>query len=90
MGLPGMWVRISVRVGYSLPIGLRACYAVSGTDLAYAATRCAHVAPTALVWSYARATRCPVLVTRLVDAMSGTYLSVCCYGPTRVLYNVRY
>eukprot|EP00961_Rhodomonas_salina_P271433 3667715-Rhodomonas_salina.2 len=51
-------------------VGLRECYAVSGTDLAYAATRFLAIRSllsqysslptgTALLFAYARARRCP-------------------------------
>eukprot|EP00961_Rhodomonas_salina_P273117 3690399-Rhodomonas_salina.1 len=43
---------------------LRACYAMPGTDLVYLA-----------LFGYARATRCPVLTSRTVRAMSCTGLS---------------
>eukprot|EP00961_Rhodomonas_salina_P095774 1287950-Rhodomonas_salina.1 len=42
-------------------MGLRACYAISGTDIAFAA-----VGLRMLLWSFARAVRCPVLTWRAV------------------------
>eukprot|EP00961_Rhodomonas_salina_P075087 1008193-Rhodomonas_salina.1 len=52
MRLPGLMLEPNNAIGY--PIPLRACYAKSGTDLAYSAPLSA----------YARAMRSPVLTSR--------------------------
>eukprot|EP00961_Rhodomonas_salina_P272884 3687315-Rhodomonas_salina.1 len=73
--LPGSYRRSAFGREHRYPIGLRACYAVSGTDLVYAAMRCP-------VLTWRRVTSSSVRATRVwYCAMCGTDLA---YGATRL------
>eukprot|EP00961_Rhodomonas_salina_P222401 3007566-Rhodomonas_salina.6 len=87
---PSHFIRISIRAS---TIVLRICYAMAGTDLAYAASRRKSESMRS-VSSYARPMQCPVLTSRMLlrgrYAISGTDLanSSRCL-PTGALCNVR-
>eukprot|EP00961_Rhodomonas_salina_P214988 2903700-Rhodomonas_salina.2 len=70
MLLPGC-ASISLRIGRQYAIGLRACYAVPGTDLGYAATRL----PATFRSAYRPSEAAKGIVLRTCYAMSGSDLA---------------